>query len=81
MAESEKDRIARETADLLVTFDMALSNKRNCRVAKFNMRCARRYVEITTGDSMIHKSVVRAVNCAETAPPAPSISFLFSSSG
>jgi hypothetical protein len=66
MAESEKDRIARETADLLVTFNMALSNRRKCPVAKFKafMQCARRYVEIITGDPMIHKSVVWAVNCA-----------------
>ncbi len=28
MAESEKDRIARQTADLPVTFDMVLSNYR-----------------------------------------------------
>jgi hypothetical protein len=64
MAESEKDRIARQTADLRVTFDMALSNKRKYPVAEFKafVQSARRYIEITAGDPMIHKSVVRAVN-------------------
>ena len=64
MAESEKDRIARHTADLRVTFDMALSNKRKYPrggVQAF-VQSARRYIEITAGDPMIHKSVVRAVN-------------------
>jgi hypothetical protein len=64
MAVSEKDRIAQQTADLRVTFDMALSNKRKYPVAEFKafLQSARRYIEITAGDPMIHKSVVRAVN-------------------
>jgi hypothetical protein len=64
MAASERDRIARQTADLRVTFDMALSNKRKYPVAEFRafVQSARRYIEITAGDPMIHKSVVRAVN-------------------
>ena len=64
MAVSEKDRIAQQTADLRVTFDMALSNKRKYPVAEFKafVQSARRYIEITAGDPMIHKSVVRAVN-------------------
>ena len=64
MAESEKDRIARQTADLRVTFDMALSNKRKYPVAEFKafVQSARRYIEITAGDPMIHRSVVQAVN-------------------
>jgi hypothetical protein len=47
-----------------VTFDMALSNKRRYPVAEFKafVQSARRYVEITAGDPMIHKSVVRALN-------------------
>jgi hypothetical protein len=59
-----KDRIARQTANLRVTFDMALSNKRKYPVAEFKafVQSARRYIEITAGDLMIHKSVVRAVN-------------------
>jgi precorrin-2 methylase len=64
MATSEKDRIARQTADLRVASDMALSNKRKYPVAEFKafVQSARRYIEITAGDPMIHKSVVRAVN-------------------
>jgi hypothetical protein len=64
MTESEKDRIPRQTADLRVTFDMALSNKRTYPVAEFSVfvQSARRYIEITARDPMIHKSVVRAVN-------------------
>ncbi len=67
MAESEKDRIARQTADLRVTFDMALSNKRKYPVTEFKafVQSARRYIEITAGDSMIHRSAVQAVNGAE----------------
>jgi hypothetical protein len=62
MAASEKDRIARQTADLRVTFDMALSNKRKYPVTEFKafVQSARRYIEITSGDAMIHKSVMRA---------------------
>ena len=60
MAESEKDRIARQTADLRVTFDLALSDKRRYPVAEFKafVQSARRYIAITAGDAMIHKSVV-----------------------
>ena len=64
MVESEKDRIARQTADLRVTFDMALSNKRKYPMAEFKafVQSARHYIQITADDPMIHKSVVRAVN-------------------
>jgi hypothetical protein len=64
MSESEKDRIARQTAELRVLFDMALSNKRNYPVKEFKafVQSARRYIEITSGDPMIHRSVVQAVN-------------------
>jgi hypothetical protein len=64
MAESEKDRIARQVADLRVTFDMALSNKRKYPVAEFKalVQSTRRYIEITADDTMIHKSVARAVS-------------------
>ncbi len=64
MAESEKDQFARQTADLRVSFDMALSNKRKYPVAEFKafVQSVRRYIEITADDPMIHKSVVRAVN-------------------
>ena len=54
MAASEKDRIARQTADLRVTFDLALSDKRRYPVAEFKafVQSARRYIEITAGDPM-----------------------------
>jgi hypothetical protein len=42
MAESEKDRIARQTAYLRVTFDMALSNKRKYPVTEFKAFVAKR---------------------------------------
>ena len=43
---------------------MALSNKQKYPVAEFNafVQSARRYIEITARDPMIHKSVVQAVN-------------------
>lgn len=64
MAQSEKDRVAREVADLRKTFDSALSNKRKYPVAEFNafVQSARRYIKISATDSMIHKSVAQAVN-------------------
>jgi len=64
MAQSEKDRIAREVADLRITFGSALSNKRKYPVAEFNafVQSARRYIKITATDPMIHKSVAQAVN-------------------
>lgn len=50
MSESEKDRIARQTAELRVLFDMALSNKRKYPVKEFKafVQSARRYIEITS---------------------------------
>jgi hypothetical protein len=61
---SEKDQLAREVADLRIAFDMALSNKRKYPVAEFNafVESVRRYIKITAGDSMVHRSVVAAVN-------------------
>lgn len=54
----------RQIADLRVTFEMALSNKRKYPVAEFKafVQSTRRYIEITANDPMIHKSVARAVN-------------------
>ena len=64
MAESEKDRVARQVADLRVAFDLALSDKRKYPVREFDafLRSARHYIEITAGGSTIHKSVAWAVN-------------------
>jgi hypothetical protein len=57
MAQSGKDRVAREVADLRITFDSAVSNKRKYPVAEFNafVQSARRYIKITATDPMIHK--------------------------
>ncbi|HEX3684952.1 MAG TPA: hypothetical protein VHU83_20615 [Bryobacteraceae bacterium] len=59
MRESEKDRIARQTADLRVIFDMALSNRRKYPVAEFNafVQSARRYIEITARDPQVLISI------------------------
>jgi hypothetical protein len=53
MAESDKDRLARQVADLRITFDLALSNKRKYPVAEFNafVQSARDYIKITAGDA------------------------------
>ena len=63
-AKSEKDQLAREVADLRIAFDLALSDKRKYPVAEFNafLESARRYIKVTAGDSMVHKSVVQAVS-------------------
>jgi hypothetical protein len=47
-----------QTADLRVTFDLALSDKRRYPVAEFKalVQSARRYIAITARDPMIHKS-------------------------
>lgn len=64
MIASEKDKLARQVADLRVTFDLALSNKRKYPVQEFKafVRSARSYIQLTADDLMIHKSVVQAVN-------------------
>ena len=63
-AKSEKDQLARQVADLRTAFDLALSDKRKYPVAEFNafVESVRRYIKITAGDSIVHKSVVQAVN-------------------
>src|SRR3954466_7304336 len=64
MVESEKDRLAKQVADLRIAFDLALSDKRKYPVTEFNafVRSARNYIKITAGDVMVHKSVGQAVN-------------------
>jgi hypothetical protein len=64
MTESEKNQVARQVADLRMTFDLALSKKRKYPVQEFKafVRSVRRYIEITADDPMIHKSIARAVN-------------------
>jgi hypothetical protein len=64
MPESEKDTTADEVAERRATFNLALSNKRKYPVQEFRafVQAARRYIEMTKNDPMIHKSVARAVN-------------------
>jgi hypothetical protein len=64
MPDSKKDRAAEEVAERRATFDLALSNKRKYPVQEFRaiVQTARRYIAMTKNDSMIHKSVARAVN-------------------
>ena len=63
-AKSEKDQLARQVADLRTAFDLALSDKRKYPVVEFNafVESVHRYIKITAGDSIVHKSVVQAVN-------------------
>jgi hypothetical protein len=64
MSELKKNRLAQQVADLRVTFDLALSNKRRYPVQEFKafVQSARRYIELTAGDPLVHKCVARAVN-------------------
>jgi hypothetical protein len=64
MQNSEKDTVAEEVAERRATFNLALSNKRKYPVQEFRafVQTARRYIEMTKNDPMIHKSVARAVN-------------------
>lgn len=61
MAKSEKDRLAKQVADLRIAFDLALSDKRKSPVAEFNafVQSARGYIKITAGDAMVHKASYR----------------------
>jgi hypothetical protein len=64
MKESEKDRLASEVAELRTTFDHALSDKRKYPLQEFRafVKSARRYIQMTAEDDLIHKSVASAVN-------------------
>ena len=64
MATSEKKKVAKQVAELRVAFDAAPSDKRKYPVREFQAfaQSVRRYIEITAGDAMIHKSVAQAVN-------------------
>jgi len=64
VAESERDQLARQVADLWARFNLALTDKRKYPVQEFKafVQSVRRYMEITACDPMIHKSVAGAVN-------------------
>jgi hypothetical protein len=63
-ARSEKEKVAKQVAELRVAFDVALTNRRKYPVREFQAfaQSVRRYIEITVGDPMIHKGVAQAVN-------------------
>ncbi len=64
MTDAERDRAANDVVETRVTFDLALSGKRKYPVQEFNalVLAARRYIEITRDQPLIHRSVVSAVN-------------------
>ena len=64
MPDSEKDRAANDVVGQRATFDLALSDKRKYPVQEFMVfvQAARRYIEITQDQPLIHRSVARAVN-------------------
>ena len=61
--DAEKDRAAAEVVERRVEFESAL-RKRKYPMQEFNtfLRAVRHYMEMTQGDTMVHKSVVRSVN-------------------
>jgi hypothetical protein len=64
MTDAERDRAANDVVETRVTFDLALSDKRKYPVQEFNtfVLAARRYIENTRDQPLIHRSVVSAVN-------------------
>ena len=64
MPDSEKDRAANDVVGQSATFGLALSDKRKYPVQEFKafVQAARRYIEITQGQPLIHRSVAGAVN-------------------
>ena len=61
MPDSEKDRAANDVVGQRATFDL---DKRKYPVQEFMVfvQAARRYIEITQDQALIHRSVARAVN-------------------
>jgi len=61
---SEKDRLAAEVEDRWIDFQMALSDKRRYPMEQFRAfwHAGKRYSEMTKGDALIHRKVVKAVN-------------------
>jgi hypothetical protein len=64
MPDSEKDRGASDVVGQRATFDLALSDKRKYPVQEFMVfaQAARRYIEITRDQPLIHRSIACAVN-------------------
>jgi hypothetical protein len=61
---SEKDRAAREVIDAKADFQTALSDKRKYPIDEFRVfvRAARKYIELTTGDPLIHRNVASEIS-------------------
>src|SRR6516165_60713 len=61
---SAKDRLAAEVETRWVDFKMALSDKRRYPLERFRSfwQAGKRYAELTKGDALIHRKVVKAVN-------------------
>ncbi len=64
MPDLEKDRAADDVVGQRATLDLALSDKRKYPLQEFMVfvQAARRYIEITQDQPLIHRSVARAVN-------------------
>jgi hypothetical protein len=64
MTDAETDRAANDVVETKVTFDRALSDKRKYPVQEFRafVHAARRYIETTGDEPLIHRSVANAVN-------------------
>lgn len=61
---SDKDRAAEEVVERFIDFETALENKRKYPMQEFEafLRAARRYIDMTQGDAMVHKSVAESIN-------------------
>ena len=64
MASSEKDRLADEIAARWEGFQDALLDKRRYPTQQFRSfaETVRRYVQVTRGDALIHRTVAKTVN-------------------
>jgi hypothetical protein len=60
----EKDRAAEEVVERRVDLEDALGSKRRYPMQEFEafLRAVRRYIEMTRGDAMVHRSVAQSVN-------------------
>jgi hypothetical protein len=60
----EKERAAEEVVERRADFETALENKRKYPTREFEafLRAVWRYIEMTQGDTMVHKSVAQSVN-------------------
>jgi hypothetical protein len=64
MPTPEKDRLAAEVAERWIDFKIALSDKRRYPHQEFRQfwEAGRKYAELTKDDTLIHRTVVVAVN-------------------